>query len=285
MVSNSAYYKHSGHIGLIGPLIMIVFGFVSAVVLGTVYGYLIWYNPFVYINFLATMIFGGLCGASVSVAAKFAKVRNDKFVIFFCFAVGLFSLYTGWVAWLYALSEQSFFSPTSPDGMFSALSFLAEDGIWTIFSWTPVGSELYGIWVFEAILIVGSALFASSKFVGESANTFCDNCNKWTTDMYTSPLLAEIADPEGLKVKLEQAEYQPLFDLARADATGPPGAYTRLTVQGCQECFDFFCLDVKQVALSADDKGEVKEAETLLVDNLIIGKKPYESIKARVGRI
>ena len=283
MVSDSIYYKHSGHIGVVGPLFMTVVGFVSAVVLGAIYGYLIWYNPFIYVNFFATMIYGGLCGAAVGLAAKYAKVRSGWFVPLFGLAVGLFCLYTGWVAWIYALSEQQYFSPTSPDGIFPVIGSIAEDGIWSIFGWTPDGGALYAIWTVEAIMIVGSALVGSIVLVDESANTFCDNCNKWAEDVYTSPLLADIEDPTEFKMQLERAEYQPLIDLERADAVQAPSVYTRLVVQGCKKCWNFFCLDVKRVALSKDDEGKLDEDETLLIDNLLIDVNLHDAMKERFG--
>ncbi len=283
MVSDSIYYTHSGHIGVVGPPFMTVVGFVSAVVLGAVYGYLVWYNPFIYINFFATLIYGGLCGAAVGLAAKYAKVRSGWFVALFGLAVGLFCLYTGWVAWIYALSEQRYFLPTSPDGFFTVIGGIAEEGVWTIFGWTPDGGALYAVWTVEAIMIVGSALMGSIFLVEESANTFCDNCNKWAEDVYTSPLLADIEDPAAFKLQLERAEYRPLIDLEPAGAVEAPGAYTRLMVQGCKKCGNFFCLDVKRVALSKDDKGKLKEDETLLIDNLLIDVKLYDAINERFG--
>lgn len=283
MVSGPIYYKHSGHIGFLGPPFMAVVGFPLAVALGAIYGYLIWYNPFIYINFLATMACGGLCGVAVGWAAKSTKVRNGWFVALFGLAVGLFSLYSGWVAWIHALSEQSYFSPTSPQEMFLLIDAIAEDGAWSVFDWTPTGGALYTIWTIEAIMIVGSAVIGSSILVDASENTFCDNCNEWAEDVYTSPLLADIEESTEFKLQLERAEYQPLLDMAHADATEAPGDYTRLVVQGCKKCWNFFCLDVKRVALSKDDEGKLKEKETLLLDNLLIDANLYETIKERVG--
>ena len=54
--SEPLYDRHSGHIGPLGPVLMVVFGTVCAVVLGAVYG--------------------GACGAAVGFAAKVAKVTR-----------------------------------------------------------------------------------------------------------------------------------------------------------------------------------------------------------------
>ena len=283
MSSDSLYYKHSGHIGLTGPLLMTVVGLLGAVALGTVYGYLVWYNPFIYVNFLATMAYGGLCGAAVSYAAQLAKVRNTKFVLLFGFAVGVFCVYTGWVAWVYALSDGNYFSPTAPDGIFHPVRIIAEDGAWTIFGWTPQGGALYAIWVVEAIMIVGSAVIGVFVLIDESANTFCDSCNKWAEDVYTSPFLTVTEDIENIKEYLEQADYKRLTDLEPAENVAIPGAYARLVIQGCRTCWNFFSLDVKLIELSKDDKGKTEEKEVLLVDNLLIDKNLHDSIEGRFG--
>ena len=282
MASDSVYYRHSGHVGVLGVLLMAVAGLVSSAVLGAVYGYLIWYNPFIYVNFFATLICAGLCGASVSLAAKASKVRNDGFVLWSGLAVGVFCLYSGWVFWLYAATEQTYFSPTDPEWIFTFIGDVAEVGAWTIFDWTPKGGALYAIWAIEAVMIVGSAVAGSHFLVGESENTFCDRCNAWAEDVYTSPLLAPIGNPEELKSRLERGEYTPLTDLELAQDVQVPGVYARLVIQAFKTCWDFFCLDVKHMALSQDG-GKVQESETLLVDNLLIGSDLHDTIRERFG--
>ena len=78
MNQKNKYYEHSGQIGLIGPIYMIVFGTVAALVLGAIYGYAIYYIPFIYFRFIITLIFGAAVGHSIGIGGKLGKVRNAK---------------------------------------------------------------------------------------------------------------------------------------------------------------------------------------------------------------
>ena len=67
MYEAKKYYEHSGAVGVIGPMYMVVFGGVGALVLGAVYGYAIFYIPIIYFNVLITVGFGAGVGALVGV--------------------------------------------------------------------------------------------------------------------------------------------------------------------------------------------------------------------------
>ena len=281
--SEPLYYRHSGHVGVVGPILMIVFGTVCAVVLGAIYGYLIAYNPFVYVNFFATMVYGGGCGVAVSVAAKIGKVRRAGFVVGAGFVLGVACVYTSWVSWIHAFSGDAQVIATDPQVMVRVVGEVARRGAWSIFGWMPTGAALYAIWAVEAAMIAGSAVFASFAYAGASDNTFCESCRKWTKDIYISPLLADIADPEAFARRLERGDYAPLTALARIEMVSPPNTYTRYTIQGCPKCEEFFCLDVKRVDVTLDDKDKRKEEETLLLDNLIVGRRVYDALNERYG--
>lgn len=54
----ATHYEHSGKAPLGGILMTLVGGLVAGVVLGAIYGFLIYWNLFVYINALITLGFG-----------------------------------------------------------------------------------------------------------------------------------------------------------------------------------------------------------------------------------
>lgn len=287
MATKPFYYEHSGQIGVVGPVLMVVFGAVACVVLGAAYGYLTWYNPFVYINFLASIGYGALCGVAAGTGGRWAKLRSAGFAALVGLLVGLFALYTGWVAWFYALSEQSYLAPLDPDGVFGifdAMAEVARDGAWTMFGYTPTGGTLYAIWVAEAVIIVVCALAGAAMKVDASDNTFCDRCNRWAEDLYTSPLLTDVLSAGTLKAALERRDYGPLFALKTVISPDVPGSYTRVSVQGCTICRDFFCLDVERVKLAKDDDGDRDEKTSHLIDNLLINEALRDKLQQRFGR-
>ncbi|MCB0064841.1 MAG: hypothetical protein KDE19_22105, partial [Caldilineaceae bacterium] len=53
------YYQDSGKIGILGPLLMVVLALPATLIFGLVYGFAIYYIPFIYFNFFITLFYGG----------------------------------------------------------------------------------------------------------------------------------------------------------------------------------------------------------------------------------
>ncbi len=96
-------------------------------------------------------------------------------------------------------------------------------------------------------------------------------------------MLADIAGPEAFARRLERGDHAPLTEPARIEMVSPPNAHTRYAIQGCPKCAEFFCLDVKRVDVTFDDKDKRQEEETLMVDKLIVGRRVYEALRERYG--
>jgi hypothetical protein len=69
--------------GALGLPLMLIGGSVGSLVLSAIYGYAIFYIPFIYINLFVTFGFGALVGLLVGFAAKLGKVRNSVLVVLF----------------------------------------------------------------------------------------------------------------------------------------------------------------------------------------------------------
>ena len=86
------YYEPSGVCPPEAIGFMLGIGFVTALVLGYIYTYISYYNPFIYINFIATIIFGGALGVMVSIAGQMGKNRSPKMGLIFGLIVGFIGL-------------------------------------------------------------------------------------------------------------------------------------------------------------------------------------------------
>lgn len=51
-IGTASFYRHSGKAPILGLLLMGITGLIVTPILGVIYGYLLWYIPFIYINFL-----------------------------------------------------------------------------------------------------------------------------------------------------------------------------------------------------------------------------------------
>lgn len=266
------YYKESGALGTMGPILMGVLGLIGSIALGAAYGYVIYYMPLVYLGFLATIACGVAMGFIIGKAALWGKVRNQKAVISFAALAGLLTVFFQWVFWLNALGAELVFSPLF---VLDAMSGLAEEGIWEIFSFTPTGAILYLIWVIEAgIIIVGSVLFAMGVSVGKP---YCENCDKWVETEILSSQLDRIVSTQKFIDEVEQQDFTILTSLEKVghDAL----RRTKVELSTCKDCHKDHYLTVTQLDTVFDDEGKPEEEENELVANLIINGTTYQALK------
>ena len=275
MSQGNLYYKHSGAIGLMGPVYMLVFGVVSAVILGAIYAYLIYYIPFIYLNFFFTLGCGGIVGYLVGLGAKLGKTRNPTVVVLIGLIVGLLASYVGWVVWLYALTEHQALL-LMPNELLQFLGLIAVDGVWSLFGWTPTGMALYAVWALEAIMIVGLCATLAWTVVNMP---FCERCNKWIEAEESIGPLAPIANPDELKAQLERGDYT-FFDSLKKN-TDAESSHAKVSIRHCPGCLQAFFLSVKSVAVKLDSDKKKEEEETTIIENLIISSDLHRRIKAQ----
>ncbi len=270
------YYQHSGTVGLMGPIYMLVVGVVASAVLGAVYGYAIFYIPFVYLNFFITLGFGGIVGFLVGLGGKWGKVRNPGVVLLFGLLIGLFAEYAGWVSWISALTGRELFL-TNPFHILSFAKFVADRGAWGIFGWTPQGIWLYLFWGVEGVMIVGASALVSWGMI--SSTPFCEPCNCWVEEKDTIGPLEPIARPDALRSQLEQGDFGAITNLTKADAQSP--LFTRLELVHCTSCEQVCFLTVQAVKMEVDSKGKEKTDETAIVEHLVVTPQTAKMIKDR----
>jgi hypothetical protein len=268
-----SYYRHSGALGPLGLLYMTLLGAIGAVVLGAVYGYAIYYIPFIYLNFFITLFFGVGVGLLVGFGGKLGKVRNSGALIVFGLIFGVLAEYAGWISWIHAASEQQYLL-TSAEAILGVLGRVAEKGAWSIFGWTPKGAALYAIWAIEAIMIIGGSTISAVGVV--SSIPFCERCNKWVEETTTVSPLAPVADPQEMKRQLERGDFTMLGSLEKLDEES--AAYTQVALPHCPSCANSYFLTVERVVITKDSKGKEKKEETNLVRNLCITPGDYQML-------
>lgn len=73
------HYTPSGRVGWHAPLKVAVYGGVTSALLALVYAALIRYNPFVYVSFIATAVFGCALGVTATHSAEAGLSRSRTF--------------------------------------------------------------------------------------------------------------------------------------------------------------------------------------------------------------
>jgi hypothetical protein len=144
------YYRDSGAAPLFGTVLMMGCGIVAATVLSFIYGFVAYWNPFVYVTVVATGLFGLGVGIAVNVGATLGKVRNPLYARLVGVTMGLLSLYLCWAFYLYAvlkanpelcpivgLQQAEFFF--DPSQMYALIQWIGDNGMWSMFGGTPKG--------------------------------------------------------------------------------------------------------------------------------------------------
>ncbi len=273
MDDQSLYYQHSGKFRADGIIWMLLFGVIAAIVLGVAYGYAIFYIPFVFLNFIITFFFGIAVGVSVGFGARLGQVRNMGLIGLCGLAAGILAEYTGWVAWLYAASEQERLMLSLAE-MKPMLQMLGAYGVWSIFGWTPTGWSLYGIWLIEGAMIIGCASIAARTVL--SSTPFCEQCKKWVETKESADALSPLDDINAFRKRIETAVTEAIASLGKSDDADN---WTRVEWCYCKGCQQSQYLNVTSVKIERDDKNKESKKEDTLIENLRLSAEQLSQIR------
>jgi hypothetical protein len=273
MTQNTPYYAHSGNTPVLSILFTLIFGLVAAAVLSVVYGYAIFYIPFIYLNFFITLGFGAFVGMAVGAGGKLGKARNPKFYGVIGLIFGSFALYAGWVVYFYAGSGQSFL-PFQLTELWSNMEFLAYSGSWSIFGWTPIGWQLYAIWAIEALMIVGACSVVAFSYV--ESTPFCEECNTWIENEQTKAGFKDISDRDSFKASVEKGEIELITNLEKAESNSSNG--TEIQINSCSSCNNNNFVSLECVAVTMDKDGNLSKDADKLISNLRVSHEHFSEL-------
>jgi hypothetical protein len=251
-----------------------------------IYAYLMWFNPFIYINFIATAVLGVLIGLVFPI--KLSKCTNSKVAIFSILIFALVCHYFGWITWMDLYINQSDIieinhprSPissivpsssnldqilylfTNPSVFLSNISIIAQTGYFSIFSYTPQGFMLYVIWILELLIILSFSTFTSYE---RSNEPFSLAKNKWLESFKIQ--LSYISNLEFLKNAILDADEKFFENMTQAEKEE---SFTELEVWHLGE--EQAYLTVKNHKKRIDEKGKIKYDEQELIKYAKIDSK------------
>ena len=182
-MADSRYYKSSKIVPLGGFFKTGLMGIVSAAIGGALYAVLDFYNPFIYVNILATIGLGAIIGAMVSMGSTSGHVRNSLVSHLAVLASAAFGLYISWVTFIYLLSGVDSLLVFDPLILVQIIDQIAEIGVWEMKGFQPKGWQLYGFWGVETLLIVGFAFSTG----GGSEDPYCVHTSASMVRWQSSP--------------------------------------------------------------------------------------------------
>jgi hypothetical protein len=276
------YYRPSGIVPIGGLLQTLFAGLGSAISIAVAYSYAMVYIPIIYLNFLGTFCFGFVIGYLVKQSARAGRIRNRVVPAAIGFVSGLAGVYFAWGADLLARQgapgNLGFLAAFRPQILWSYIQWFYENGQWGIGQHANnnvSGIPLALVWVAEFGVIVG---LATAIPWGEMRKwVFCENCGWWaTTESNLNCYSAVDADKNAERLK--QEDLSVLRELAPARPTDL--MHLRLHVTTCETCDESNYLDLDQVTVTIDKKGNVKTTSKLLVEKMQIAAADVPLVKA-----
>lgn len=277
--STANFYRHSGKAPLLGLILIGATGLVTVPILGLIYGYLIFYIPFVYLSVLLVFIYVFAVGFVLNKAIKWGKVRNTFIVGLAGFGFGLFAEYVGWVAWIAAFARDAsylleFFFPWE---VFSIIIEIGKQGAWSFNGTTPTGGFLYFIWMVEAILVVGGITYYTLNLFSEVP--FCEDSETWVEKKKTLAVFAPLANPNSFKASISQGSFLAFNELKLLHSGN---AYTVFELYECEVCKNFFVLNIKDVKISVDRRGRRNQQVKTIIKNLMLTPSTLSGLKRMI---
>jgi len=276
------FYRHSGIVPLRGLVQTLFAGAGTAISLGIAYSYASVYIPFVYVHILLTGVFGMVLGVLVKGAARSGRIRNRFVPAAIGFFSGLVGLYFAWGGDFLARGllppNAGILFAFKPLVLSSYIKWFYENGMWAMGkhgNGPLTGIPLAAVWLAEAAIIVGLATHFPWSEIRQWV--FCETCGWWETiETSLHRFSAEKAD--AIVERLVQNDLEVIRDmrLARADDL----TFLRISLASCETCDESHYLDLEQVRLTVDKKGNPKTISTKLVDKLLVAAADVPLVRA-----
>ncbi|HLW54099.1 MAG TPA: hypothetical protein VKW06_14775 [Candidatus Angelobacter sp.] len=227
-------YQHSGRVPPLGLALGLGLGLAASVPLAYLYDYGIINVPSVKLRFLFTMIFGALAGMAAGWGLMLGKVRNSRIAGVVGIMTSAAALYISWATWLIMVFEKPYsWLPRvllRPAAIWHLARVVNENGTWSTSGSPTKGTELWIIWMLEALTVLICGL--GGAYLVMKALPFCENCDHWCRKAGQVLIAAKLV-PAELMTRVNQEGLGFLAEASPAERKQPH--YT-LTWHSCTSC-------------------------------------------------
>lgn len=253
------YYRHSGRIDAarFGPALLGALA--TATVTAVLYAYIICYIPIGgAITFLLTIGCAIAVGFVAGRLLRWAKVRNLPLTAGLIVLLTLWTLYVSWVVYCFALVQRADHQvPISalweliaePKSLANLIMLINQEGAWSLKSLHPTGVVLWALWLFEAVLLLGTIWYIVWNMLRDQP--FCEQCQKWgqtRSIVQTNP--GKILAIRGM---IERKEFDCMEKLGLLQGNTH---WFEFCLQGCADCDTTQTLSIWERILTVDNKGK-----------------------------
>jgi len=240
-----------------------IIGIIAGVIMGAVYGFAVFHNPIIYVNFLLTGAFGFAMGWVVSWGIGAFRIRNRSVAVFIALVVFSAGYAANWVVYVptvrahFSSADSSFDIPLildeavwfaqHPRATLEWIQIIKENGVWSIS--TPGSSQpgipmsgifLALIWLIEALVIAYLAVALPKERAGEP---FSERQGKWIPQKVLPGRIAFVENIDEFLNTFVRGDFSALFtplattpaaseedDEDEDDSDGEPMRYASVTL-------------------------------------------------------
>ncbi len=273
------YYKHSGRCTPAGLLLALAAGAASAPILAWAYGSGLILITDEHFAMFATIAFGALMGLAVGYGSIWGKVRNLPVTIVAAGVMSTIAWYLSWAVWESVVLANDGIIWTSlvkrPGEVWRMACIINQYGTWGTTANGPAtkGTELWLLWIAEAIGVIGGAILIADEIVKHY--TFCERCDGWASGR-SKIVLAPPPNVEILKRQLEAK------DLRALESRGPGSknaASITLNLQNCESCRQFHTLTLTSKGVTRNWLRQTRTTTRKVMRNLLITPEQAETLR------
>ena len=247
---------------------------IAAAVFAFAYGPCEHYSPLVYLNLILAVGFGWLIGwVGKSYLRKF-RIDNKGAAFLIGAAGGLAGLWFGWLSYLWVISGYDFSlyaaAMKEPGILADIMQLIAHDPLWSLGKSKSQAPAVmyYGVWIAEALIIVGTAIKVCTGYVAE--NRLCSMCGGWIEKDGDAVLLALPEDPAPVLAALGNGDMSVLASLARVGEEDSPMSWLEAECIACPRCEGEDCYATVKLVELKQKKKEVERNVKVLARNVRI---------------
>lgn len=234
-------------------------GVLVALATSWAYAYLARITPVLQLSFVLCVVFGCVVGWATASASSAIRVRTA--VLLLAAVAATAGLYSAWAAdAVMRLGKDAMGVSYRPDFLARYAHALYERGSFTFRDEIVRGPKLAFVWLSEAILVVGAAIWAS-KLRSKPSRRVCPWCQNWLREEFGAARLSVDGVPESALRQLSSGDLSGLYDLKPANWEEP--AHLRVDLVTCPICNNGSQLAVTLVSFS-------NQPEIRLIDNVTI---------------
>lgn len=292
---NIRRYTPSGTFSPAGVLLTLLVGIVIVVPLAFVYCLATFHIPFVYVNFLFTLLFGLLTGLIVIAGVKRFEIRNAKVAGFMGFVLFVVAYAAHWPAYVAVLlADWEFEEPFNlkliaqialdlvrdPEMLVELVKDINSSGVWSIGKSSKSvvkGLFLAGIWAAEALAIL---CLAVSTPVERVRRPYSERKGEWIQPEEMPLPISRIESKEAFLGAMSRRDYSALTTPLSEEADAASAFATVTLYRGDMESY----ATVTNVNIKRDKKGKEKDVKKkALIEYMAVDNTTADNIRTKLS--